>query len=45
MRSRSSPTTAIFTEELDALPAADEATAQLVAELRQRLAAPVQSSL
>ena len=36
---------ATFTEELGALPAADEATAQLVGELRQRLAAPVQSSL
>jgi hypothetical protein len=36
---------ATFREELGALSAADEATAQLVAELRQRLAAPVQSSL
>jgi HEAT repeat protein len=36
---------ATFTEELGAIPAADEATVQLIAELRQRLAAPVQSSL
>jgi hypothetical protein len=35
---------ATFDEELGALTAADAATAQLVAELRQRLAAPVQSS-
>ncbi|HEX3478453.1 MAG TPA: hypothetical protein VHT91_25705, partial [Kofleriaceae bacterium] len=36
---------ATFTEELGAIAAADEATVQLIAELRQRLAAPVQSSL
>jgi HEAT repeat protein len=36
---------ATFTEELGAIAAADEATTQLIAELRQRLAAPVQSSL
>jgi tetratricopeptide (TPR) repeat protein len=36
---------ATFTEELGELAAPDAATAQLVAELRQRLAAPVQSSL
>lgn len=36
---------ATFLGELAAVAAADEATAQLVAELRQRLAAPVQSSL
>jgi tetratricopeptide (TPR) repeat protein len=36
---------ATFTVELGALAADDEATAQLVAKLQQRLAAPVQSSL
>lgn len=36
---------ATFEQELATLAAADEATAQLIAELRQRLAAPVQSPL
>jgi hypothetical protein len=36
---------ATFLEELAALAPADEASAPLLAELRQRLAAPVQSSL